>query len=352
MSYKETLFFIAKCLTISHETANYVIVKNAVEKETVDWDSVVKVSTEHYVFPALYCNLKRKELLSHLPKDLVEYMQHIATLNKDRNLQIKEQALEINKLLKTRGILPVFLKGTGFLLQGFYENIAERMIGDIDFIVSEKDYENAITVLKKNGYGNKAHKLDNVKLGKHYPRLIHKEKIAAVEVHFRILKEPYDEVFNYEFVKNHTVELPENIRILNYDHQVLHTVFNKQANDLGYWYKTISLRNCYDLFLLSKKTNTLSAIKSVSKHFDILNAFLASCHFVFNHSTSITFDKNRKTNTYIHRQLELLDTPKKMKKNRQLWDIYFNSKTRFKKLKLAFTNKDVRTHLFNLMFKR
>ena len=28
----------------------------------IDWDAVVKVSTAHYVFPALYCNLK--ELIS------------------------------------------------------------------------------------------------------------------------------------------------------------------------------------------------------------------------------------------------------------------------------------------------
>ena len=253
MSYKETLFFIAKCLTISHEATNYTIVKDAIENDSVDWDSVVKVSTEHYVFPALYCNLKRKELLSHVPEDLVEYMQHIADLNKERNLQIKEQALEINKLLKAQNITPIFLKGTGFLLQGFYENIAERMIGDIDFIVSPEEYDTAVTVLKKNEYHNKPSQLENVKLGKHYPRLIHEDKIAAVEVHFRILKEPYDRAFNYEFIKSHTVELSENIRILNYDHQVLHTVFNKQTNDLGYWYKTISLRNCYDLFLLSKK---------------------------------------------------------------------------------------------------
>ena len=37
--------------------------KEAIEKQlqsnNIDWDSVVKVSTAHYVFPALYCNLQK-----------------------------------------------------------------------------------------------------------------------------------------------------------------------------------------------------------------------------------------------------------------------------------------------------
>ena len=32
----------------------------------VDWDAVVKVSTSHYVFPALYCNFKRADFLKYL----------------------------------------------------------------------------------------------------------------------------------------------------------------------------------------------------------------------------------------------------------------------------------------------
>ena len=352
MSYKETLFFIAKCLTITYEQTNYAIVKNTIESNKVDWDSVVKVSTEHYVFPALYCNLKRKALLSKLPQDLVEYMQHIATLNKERNLQIKKQALEINNLLKTQNISPIFLKGAAFLLQDFYQDIAERMIGDIDFIVSEEEYDATVTVLKNNGYGNKAHKLENVKLGKHYPRMTHENKIAAVEVHFRILKEPYDSAFDYNFVKQHTVTIDDKIRILNFDHQILHTIFNKQTNDLGYWFKTISLRNSYDLFLLSQKTDTLGAIQPIEKYFNVLNTFLASCHFIFNSPASISFEQNKKTISYLKRQVELLDSAKKMKSNKQIWQRYFNNKSRLKKLRLAFVNKDVRGHLLNLVFRR
>ena len=121
---------------------------------------MVKVSTAHYVFPALYCNLKRVDFLKYLPQELVSYMQHIANLNRDRNTQIIAQANELNSLLLANNITPIFLKGTGNLLAGIYDDIAERMVGDIDFIFSKEDYPKAITILREFGYSDV--KTDNI----------------------------------------------------------------------------------------------------------------------------------------------------------------------------------------------
>ena len=74
MNYKETLFFIAKCLTIALEGKNRDKIELILKTTDVDWDAVVKVSTAHYVFPALYCNLKRVDYLKYLPHELVNYM--------------------------------------------------------------------------------------------------------------------------------------------------------------------------------------------------------------------------------------------------------------------------------------
>ena len=129
MNYKETLFFIAKCLTISLEEKNRQEIEKQLKSTTIDWDAVVKVSTAHYVFPALYCNLKRADFLQYLPQDLVSYMEHITDINRERNKQIISQAKELNSLLLANNITPIFLKGTGNLLAGIYEDIAERMVG-------------------------------------------------------------------------------------------------------------------------------------------------------------------------------------------------------------------------------
>ena len=117
---------------------NEIIIKNLLKSNAVDWDAVVKLSTAHYVFPALYCNLKRADFLKYLPSDLIDYMQHITDLNRERNKQIITQAKELNQLLLSNNITPVFLKGTCNIVEGLYEDIAERMVGDIDFIFSKE----------------------------------------------------------------------------------------------------------------------------------------------------------------------------------------------------------------------
>ena len=128
MNYKETLYFIAKCLTISLEEKNRQEIEKQLKSKTIDWDTVVKVSTAHYVFPALYCNLQRVDFLQYLPQELVSYMEHVTDINRERNKQIISQAKELNNVLLANNIRPIFLKGTGNLLEGLYEDIAERMV--------------------------------------------------------------------------------------------------------------------------------------------------------------------------------------------------------------------------------
>ena len=145
---------MAKCLTISLEAKNRQEIEKQLQSDTIDWDAVVKVSTAHYVFPALYCNLKRADFLHYLPQELVNYMEHITNINRERNKKINAQAKELNSLLLDNNITPIFLKGTGNLLAEIYEDIAERMVGDIDFIFSKEDYPKAITLLREFGYSD------------------------------------------------------------------------------------------------------------------------------------------------------------------------------------------------------
>ena len=53
-------------------------------------------------------------------------MEHITDINRERNKQIITQAQELNTLLLNNNITPIFLKGTGNLLAGIYDDI-EKM---------------------------------------------------------------------------------------------------------------------------------------------------------------------------------------------------------------------------------
>jgi hypothetical protein len=300
MNYKEILFFVAKCLTINHEGHNKRIVEEMLQSNTVDWDEVVKVSTAHFVFPALYCNLKRASFLSYLPKELVEYMKYITELNRERNEEIIAQAKELNTLLLGHNITPIFIKGTGNLLEGLYDDIAERMVGDIDFICSPKDYPKAIQLLEDNGYSSnyKKNKLFT-RRHRHFPRLTKKYKIAAVEIHKEFLIEKYNNEFNYDFVKNSIQKINSSF-VLNFKNQLILSSAAHQINDYGFDKKSLALRNAYDVFLLSKKTNAKKAFLEFNALKHPLHCFLANCYEIFNKPKTLQHFSSNKIVRYLN----------------------------------------------------
>ena len=348
MNYKETLFFIAKSLTISLEEKNKQEIENQLKSTSIDWDAVVKVSTAHYVFPALYCNFKRVDFLKYLPADLVDYMKHLTNLNRDRNNQIIQQAKELNSLLLANNIRPIFLKGTGNLLAGIYDDIAERMVGDIDFIFSKQDYPKAISILREFGYSEVKKREYYPPDEKHYRRLQKKNNIAAIEIHSKLLINKYINEFNYDFV-NKDIQVINEITVLSYSNKLNLSIIANQINDSGFYYKTMSLRNAYDVFLLSKKTNAKAAVNILNKLSHPLNCFLAACYEVFNSVDSLEYNKTKKSASYLsvfNSQFTKRITTKIRHKRIKR---YLFIKSRLNVLYKAVVYKEYRVWLFNVL---
>ena len=345
MNYKETLYFIAKCLSISLEEKNRQEIEKQLKSTSIDWDAVVKVSTAHYVFPALYCNFKRADFLKYLPHELVSYMEHITDINRERNTQIIQQAQELNSLLLANNIRPIFLKGTGNLLSGIYEDIAERMIGDIDFIFSKEEYSKAITVLIEFGYYRKA---PSIPTKRHYSRLIKKGSIAAVEIHKDLLLEKYVNEFNYSFV-NKDSQVIDGTAVLSYANKLNLSIIANQINDNGFYYKTMALRNAYDVFLLSKKTNAKDAVYSLDKLSHPLNCFLAACYEVFDRVDSLEYNKTTKTTLYLRDFNSQFTNPIPTKRKPIFNKIYLYIKSSSKILYKSIIYKEYRVWLLNIL---
>ncbi len=298
MNYKETLFFIAKSLTISLEDKNRQVIEKQLQSGTIDWDAVVKVSTSHYVLPALYCNLKRADFLKYLPADLVEYMIHITNLNRDRNTQIIQQAKELNILLLANNIRPIFLKGTGNLLEGLYEDDGERMVGDIDFLFSEEDFFKAIDILKKDNYSKSETELDYFQGFRHYSRLVKPANIASVEIHKEVTIEKYRGEFNCEMISKDAQQIND-FSVLSFENQLSLSIITSQINDYGFEFNRFLLRNAYDVFLLSKKVDTKKVISKFTKLKNPLNCFLANCNLVFGDLESLKYHKTKESENYL-----------------------------------------------------
>lgn len=292
------MFFIAKCLTISLEEKNRDQIELILKTTDVDWDTVVKVSTSHYVFPALYCNLKRAYFLKYLPADLVDYMKHITNLNRVRNRQIIEQAQELNILLLANSIKPIFLKGTGNLLAGIYEDIGERMVGDIDFLFSKKDFLKAIDILKNDNYSRHENQLDFLPGFRHYPKLVKQENIAAVEIHKEVTIEKYRGEFNCEMISKDAQQIND-FSVLSFEDQLSLSIISSQINDFGFEFNRFPLRNAYDVFLLSKKVDTKKVISKFTKLKNPLNCFLSNCNLVFEDLESLKYHKTKESENYL-----------------------------------------------------
>ncbi|WP_422090539.1 nucleotidyltransferase family protein [Tenacibaculum ovolyticum] len=348
MNYKETLFFVGKCLTLTYEKHNRDLVENKLKSNTVDWDNVVKLTTSHYVLPALYCNLKRADFLHYLPEDLVGFMEHITDLNRDRNLKIIKQAKEINELLLANSITPIFLKGTGNLLEGLYEDIGERMIGDIDFIVDKNIANKTLKVLSQNQYTHTTNLPNHITYIKHYPRMIKKGCINAIEVHLEMTMEKFSSIFNYQTIKPN-LRKKEKFTLLSYEDQISHTIINKQLNDYGYLSKNIALRNYYDLFLLSFKTNTLKSINKFPTIFKQLNSFLAIASFIFPNTKNVFFKEELSVIYYKDSVFKLLDNPKKAKRREFFIKFYFTTYFRINLLLKALYSKNHFIYVLNKM---
>jgi hypothetical protein len=350
LNYKETLFFVAKSLTISLEEKNRDEIEIILKTTEVDWEAVVKLSTSHYVFPAIYCNFKRADFLKYLPADLVDYMKHITNLNRDRNTQIIQQAQELNSLLLANNIRPIFLKGTGNLLAGIYDDIAERMVGDIDFLFSKKDFPKAIAVLREFGYSEvekQEYYLPNE--FRHYRRLQKENKIAAIEIHKDLLSiKKYTNEFNYSFVEKDS-QIIKGVTVLSYANKLNLSIIANQINDNGYYYKTMALRNAYDVFLLSKKTNAKDAVNTLDKLTNPLNCFLAACYEVFNTVDSLEYNNTKKAAFYLSVFNSQFTNSKSKKRKPKRINIYLFIKIRLNIILKSIIYKEYRVWLFKRM---
>ena len=333
------------CLTISQEKKNKQIIEARLKQNDIDWEFVVEVSTGHYVFPAMYCALKREGFLKYIPQELLNFMEHIADTNRDRNEQIISQAKELNTFLLSHNITPIFIKGTANLLAGLYNDITERMVGDIDFLFSSQDYPKAIEVLKEHGYYYQKEYENLFPEHRHYPRLIKKDYIAAIEIHNALLVEEYRDDFNYAFIKKN-IQIVNGVSLLSFSDKLNVSILSNQINDFRFRYRTINLRNAYDVFLLSKKVSAKNAVNTVKGLSHPLHCFLAACVEVFNTPDSLTYIQTKKTKAYLALFKEQFTNPRKAKRRHTRIKLYIHLKLILTKFYKAVIYKQYRIWLF------
>lgn len=241
---------------ISFNSDNETLKKDLLNN-TFNWDNIVKTGSKHLIIPTLYIRLKSKNLLSYLPKDLQDYLKYIYTLNKDRNESLITEVQLINSWFNKENIEHVFLKGAAMIASNYYEDIGERMLGDIDILVPKNLSEKAFQLLTDHGYTFAKEPTINPKYfeDKHLLRLASKNTIGAVEVHFKLLDKDQDNLHPKDVLKDKQFVRDTNIPIPSVKHLLIHNVLNFQINDHGSYYNYIGLKNCFDTLVLLPHLN-------------------------------------------------------------------------------------------------
>ena len=248
----QTLQDIADILSFE---SDQTLLKARLESASMDWDHLVRVGSSHLVLPAIYCRLKAKKFLNTLPSELEAYLKEITDLNRERNHQLLAEAQQISQWFQEAKIDHVFLKGTAMLASGNYEDVAERMVGDIDILIGKSSLQKSHELLIKKDYNPLRITSDPEyqKAFRHLPRLINKNTVGAIELHRHLLRtknnliKPLDVLSNKKLEKN--LHIPSDLHLLN------HNIFNFLINDYGEQLFNLSMRTWYDSEVIQKNHN-------------------------------------------------------------------------------------------------
>ena len=271
------LYLIGHCLSLDeHPRFRETIIAQFADPE-FDWDDFIWTCSNHLVFPVIYLKFKEYDLLDEIPEELKSHLEEIYRLNRIRNEQILIQMKQITATLNKADISPIYLKGTGNLIDGIYSDIGERIIGDIDFLVPEKDFLTAAELFQKEEYTickPTVEPIDQFKL-KHYPRLWKEDEVADIEIHRLLVNIKYSKHFSADFVRkskkapiNHT-----GCYVLADEHKVILNFIHSQLTNAGHLLGVATLRDVYDIYCYAKRTD-LNKIPQATRYMQKCIAYL------------------------------------------------------------------------------
>ena len=277
----QMLRFMAKLL---HPTAE--VDASYFPAPQIFWDRLVQLGSSQLVLPAIYGALKRKKLIGHTPKDLVSYLLEITDLNYKRNTAILKQIDFLSEIFNRHQIEYVFLKGAAILIAKPYEALSERMVGDIDVLVSEKALLRTQQLLIDEGFEEVSKNYDFTKdldSAKHLKRIVHPNFIAAVEIHRKLLDLTLKKPISSTEVLNKKRKDYDGFYIPSQKHLWQHAIFNWQFNDSGMARNALAFRSVIDVLYLESKDELVklkSAPKAI-KHFYSLLSLYYDTYFTY-----------------------------------------------------------------------
>ena len=314
MNKKQIYHLLSLILSLNVKADRIATVITNLPKEKSDWEKWVRVGSDNLVLQSLYVTLRDNRLLSYLPIDLSQYLSQIHGMNVERNTSIINQAKYVQALLDGSGIRCVFMKGVGNILDGLYHDMGERMLYDMDILIDGERMLEAAQVLMDSGF--KTHKVFNplaYPSTMHFPVLIREDFMAGVELHRLPVQYHYIKSFSRERVfetqKESSAQL--GLWVMSDTNKIIHNFIHSQLMHNAHYHADVSLRNLYDMLLLSQREDAIKALGHF-KHFERKSmAYLKLMYRVFDlplpekliQSRSLLIKRHDRILSMSHRQL-------------------------------------------------
>lgn len=267
MTNKELFYFTGKCLMLDEDPGFRKEIIRKIDAGDIDWQKFVALCNHHLILPVIYLKFKSHDLIAQLPDELSDFLKEIYDLNVTRNNEIIQQLHEVTELLNQNNIDPLFLKGSGNLLDELYATIGERILTDIDILVPEKDYLLSAKLLEDDGYTMPEPFYGDVENQKHYPLIWKPGYPAVLEIHRLPVTEKHQRWFNSRIVDGEKKQVAalNGCFVLSDQHKIILNFIHSQLDHKNQLYGVVSFRDLYDLYLLSKRVDlkkTLPHIKN------------------------------------------------------------------------------------------
>ena len=244
--------------------------------KNMDWEWFVKASSQLGVMTTAYCRLEQKGLLDLVSEDLNAYLSGITKINRNRNQTLLNQVKELSALFNAHGINHVFTKGCALLASGYFKDFGERLIGDIDLLVEPTNLYKAEQLLLNLEYVSaKPTLFGKYKRHRHLPRLVHPDRLGAVEIHSKLLRKEVPEVLTPEGILNDRIIINQ-IYVPNADANLDILILNDMVNDFGYLLKSTNFKSCYDSLVLEQQMHPPKDNDKISKYHRVFYALRGS----------------------------------------------------------------------------
>jgi hypothetical protein len=122
------------------------------ENRDLDWYKIYALATSNMVAPTLYSQLVKKNCLHLAPIEVQHALRELHHLNKARNSRQQSVLKDTVRILNTRGIEPLLLKGSISLLSETMSEVTDRMMSDIDIALYNAPPERGEEALIQSGY--------------------------------------------------------------------------------------------------------------------------------------------------------------------------------------------------------